>query len=140
MAKKAKANAETGANIGFDASLGITAAKLLAGQGDYAGANPDDLDGYKAENVFWVTADARSSRQQISAKQFTLGPARLTETSQAVEPGNDLEGPTRHARQPGLPVAAVPPHRKPAKGYRLSRASGHGKLTTMATRPVSNNT
>jgi len=27
-------------------------AKLLAGQGDYAGANAEDPDDYKAENVF----------------------------------------------------------------------------------------
>jgi type I restriction enzyme M protein len=29
-------------------------AKLLAGEGEYAGANPEDPDEYKAENVFWV--------------------------------------------------------------------------------------
>lgn len=29
-------------------------AKLLGGQGDYEGANPEDPDEYKAENVFWV--------------------------------------------------------------------------------------
>ena len=34
-------------------------AKLLAGEGDYAGANPEDPDEYKAENVFWVPAAAR---------------------------------------------------------------------------------
>ena len=28
-------------------------AKLLAGQGEYAGANAEDPDEYKAENVFW---------------------------------------------------------------------------------------
>ncbi len=28
-------------------------AKLLAGTGDYAGANAEDPDEYKAENVFW---------------------------------------------------------------------------------------
>ena len=26
--------------------------RLLTGQGDYAGANPEDPDAYKAENVF----------------------------------------------------------------------------------------
>jgi type I restriction enzyme M protein len=65
-------------------------AKLLAGQGDYAGANAEDPDEpsgarqpaagspkgqrggaeqYKAENVFWVPADARWSHLQASAKQ-----------------------------------------------------------------------
>ena len=44
-------------------------AKLLAGQGDYAGANAEDPDEYKAENVFWVPADARWSHLQANAKQ-----------------------------------------------------------------------
>ena len=48
-------------------------AKLLAGQGDYAGANPEDPDEYKAENVFWVPADARWSHLQANAKQPTIG-------------------------------------------------------------------
>jgi type I restriction enzyme M protein len=47
--------------------------KLLAGQGDYAGANPEDPDEYKAENVFWVPADARWSYLQANAKQPTIG-------------------------------------------------------------------
>jgi type I restriction enzyme M protein len=34
-------------------------AKLKAGKGDYAGANPEDPDEYKAENVFWVPTAAR---------------------------------------------------------------------------------
>lgn len=44
-------------------------AKLVAGEGDYAGANPEDPDEYKAENVFWVPADARWSHLQANAKQ-----------------------------------------------------------------------
>jgi type I restriction enzyme M protein len=48
-------------------------AKLLAGEGDYAGANPEDPDEYKAENVFWVPADARWSHLQANAKQPTIG-------------------------------------------------------------------
>jgi type I restriction enzyme M protein len=48
-------------------------AKLLAGEGDYAGANPEDPDEYKAENVFWVPAEARWSHLQASAKQPTIG-------------------------------------------------------------------
>ena len=69
--------------------------KLLAGEGDYAGANPEDPDEpsgarqparrgspkgqrggaeqYKAENVFWVPADARWSHLQANAKQPTIG-------------------------------------------------------------------
>jgi type I restriction-modification system DNA methylase subunit len=48
-------------------------ANLLAGKGDYAGANAEDADEYKAENVFWVPADARWSHLQASAKQPTIG-------------------------------------------------------------------
>ena len=48
-------------------------AKLVAGQGDYAGANPEDPDEYKAENVFWVPAEARWSHLQANAKQSTIG-------------------------------------------------------------------
>jgi type I restriction enzyme M protein len=48
-------------------------AKLIAGQGDYKGANAEDPDEYKAENVFWVPADARWFHLQASAKQPTIG-------------------------------------------------------------------
>ena len=48
-------------------------AKLIAGEGDYAGANPEDPDEYKAENVFWVPTDARWSHLQANAKQPTIG-------------------------------------------------------------------
>ena len=48
-------------------------AKLLDGQGDYAGANPEDPDEYKAENIFWVPPAARWSYLQDSAKQPTIG-------------------------------------------------------------------
>ena len=50
-------------------------AKLLAGEGDYAGANAEDPDEYKAENVFWVPADARWSHpvSGTSAKQPSIG-------------------------------------------------------------------
>jgi len=48
-------------------------AKLMAGKGEYEGANPEDPDEYKAENVFWVPADARWSHLQASAKQPAIG-------------------------------------------------------------------
>ncbi len=48
-------------------------AKLTAGKGDYAGANPEDPDEYRAENVFWVPADARWSHLQANAKQPSIG-------------------------------------------------------------------
>ena len=48
-------------------------AKLLSGKGDYAGANAEDQDEYKAENVFWVPKAARWSHLQAQAKQPTIG-------------------------------------------------------------------
>ena len=47
--------------------------KLVAGQGDYKGADPEDQDEYKAENVFWVPPGARWANLQNSAKQPTIG-------------------------------------------------------------------
>ncbi|MCP5556685.1 MAG: SAM-dependent DNA methyltransferase [Verrucomicrobiaceae bacterium] len=78
-------------------------AKLLAGEGDYAGANPEDPDEYKAENVFWVPADARWSHLQANAKQPTIGKI-VDDAMVAIERDNPrLKGvlPKDYAR-PGL--------------------------------------
>src|SRR2546429_43140 len=48
-------------------------AKLVAGEGEYAGANPEDPDEYRAENIFWVPPAARWTYLQNSAKQPTIG-------------------------------------------------------------------
>src|SRR5207237_1244976 len=48
-------------------------AKLIAGEGDYAGANPEDPDEYRAENIFWVPPAARWTYLQNSAKQPAIG-------------------------------------------------------------------
>jgi type I restriction enzyme M protein len=48
-------------------------AKLVAGQGDYAGADPEDKDEYLAANVFWVPKDARWARLQSQAKLPSIG-------------------------------------------------------------------
>jgi type I restriction enzyme M protein len=48
-------------------------ARLVAGEGQYEGANPEDPDEYKAENVFWVPTEARWSHLQANAKQPTIG-------------------------------------------------------------------
>ncbi|TCV81061.1 type I restriction-modification system subunit M [Sulfurirhabdus autotrophica] len=48
-------------------------AKLLEGKGDYEGADPEDADEYKAENVFWVPKEARWYELQAAAKQPTIG-------------------------------------------------------------------
>jgi len=78
-------------------------AKLLAGQGDYAGANPEDPDEYKAENVFWVPTEARWSHLQANAKQPTIGKT-VDDAMVAIERDNPrLKGvlPKDYAR-PGL--------------------------------------
>ena len=78
-------------------------AKLLAGEGDYQGANPEDPDEYKAENVFWVPAEARWSQLQANAKQPTIGKL-VDDAMVAIERDNPrLKGvlPKDYAR-PGL--------------------------------------
>ncbi len=78
-------------------------AKLVAGQGDYEGANPEDPDEYKAENVFWVPVEGRWSHLQASARQPTVG--RIVDDAMvAIERDNPrLKGvlPKDYAR-PGL--------------------------------------
>jgi type I restriction enzyme M protein len=78
-------------------------AKLRAGEGDYEGANPEDPDEYKAENVFWVPAEARWSQLQANAKQPTIGKL-VDDAMVAIERDNPrLKGvlPKDYAR-PGL--------------------------------------
>jgi type I restriction enzyme M protein len=78
-------------------------AKLVAGEGEYAGADPEDPDEYKAENVFWVPADARWSHLQTNAKQPTIGKT-VDDAMVAIERDNPrLKGvlPKDYAR-PGL--------------------------------------
>src|SRR5882724_8199122 len=48
-------------------------AKLVAGEGEYADADPEDPDEYKALNIFWVPPAARWTYLQNSAKQPTIG-------------------------------------------------------------------
>jgi type I restriction enzyme M protein len=47
--------------------------KLKNGEGDYAGADPEDKDEYKAENVFFVPQEARWSFLVAKAKQPDIG-------------------------------------------------------------------
>jgi type I restriction enzyme M protein len=77
--------------------------KLLAGQGDYEGANPEDPDEYKAENVFWVPKEGRWSHLQANAKQPSIGKV-VDDAMVAIERDNlRLKGvlPKDYAR-PGL--------------------------------------
>ena len=46
---------------------------LIAGQGEYAGADPEDRDEYSAENVFFVPVEARWAFLQAQAKQPDIG-------------------------------------------------------------------
>ncbi len=78
-------------------------AKLIAGKGEYAGANPEDPDEYKAENVFWVPKEARWSHLQANAKQSNIGKI-VDDAMVAIERDNQrLKGvlPKDYAR-PGL--------------------------------------
>ena len=62
-------------------------ARLVAGEGDYAGADPEDVDEYKAENVFFVPPSARWKFLQSHAKQPTIGKS-VDEAMDAIEREN----------------------------------------------------
>ncbi len=47
--------------------------KLKTGENEYAGADPEDKDEYKAENIFFVPATARWSYLQSRAKLPEIG-------------------------------------------------------------------
>ena len=47
--------------------------RLQKGEGDYAGADPEDKDEYKAENIFFVPPEARWSFLLAKAKQPDIG-------------------------------------------------------------------
>ena len=61
--------------------------KLEAGEGEYEGADPEDPDEYKAENVFFVPAEARWSALQAQAKQPDIG-QKVDEAMEAIEGDN----------------------------------------------------
>ena len=75
--------------------------KLKDGTGDMTGADPEDKDEYKAENVFFVPPSARWSFLQSHAKQPTIG-LTVDEAMDAIERENaSLKGvlPKVYARQ-----------------------------------------
>ena len=47
--------------------------KLKQGKGEYEGADPEDIDEYKAENVFFVPQNARWSYLRANAKKPEIG-------------------------------------------------------------------
>lgn len=76
-------------------------AKLEAGEGEYAGADPEDKDEYKAENAFFVPPEARWSFLLAKAKQPDIG-TFVDEAMDAIEKENpSLKGvlPKVFARQ-----------------------------------------
>lgn len=75
--------------------------KLKNGEGEYAGADPEDKDEYKAENVFFVPKDARWNHLKSEAKKPTIGKT-VDEAMDAIEKENpSLKGvlPKVYARQ-----------------------------------------
>ncbi len=82
--------------------------KLKKGEGKYAGADPEDKDEYKAENVFFVPADARWNFLLSEAKQPTIGKT-VDEAMDAIEKENpSLKGvlPKVYAR-PNLDLTSL---------------------------------
>src|SRR5680860_1870095 len=61
--------------------------KLNAGEGEYAGADPEDKDEYKAENVFFVPETARWKYLLSKAKQPAIGKP-VDEAMDAIEKEN----------------------------------------------------
>jgi type I restriction enzyme M protein len=82
--------------------------KLVSGKADYEGANPEDPDEYRAENVFWVPQKARWSYLHTRAKQPTIG-KDVDDAMEAIEKENPtLKGilPMVYAR-PNLDKASL---------------------------------
>lgn len=75
--------------------------KLKTGEGEFAGADPEDKDEYKAENVFFVPEKSRWSYLQAQATQPTIGKT-VDEAMDFIEKENSsLKGvlPKVYARQ-----------------------------------------
>lgn len=77
--------------------------KLLSGEGEFAGADPEDRDEYLALNVFWVPKEARWQYLQDNAKQPTIG-TLIDDAMDAIERDNPkLKGTlTKNYARPAL--------------------------------------
>lgn len=62
--------------------------KLVAGEGDFAGADPEDKDEYLAYNVFFVPENARWNYLQANAKQPEIG-LLIDKAMDEIERAND---------------------------------------------------
>ena len=81
--------------------------KLQAGEGDYAGADPEDKDEYTAESVFFVPPEARWPYLVSKATQADIG-SHIDDAMDAIERENpSLKGvlPKVFARQNLDPIA-----------------------------------
>ncbi len=67
-------------------------AKLQAGEGEYAGADPEDRDEYRAENVFFVPPSARWSYLQGRAKLPEIGKDIDSAMDAIEQDNNSLKG------------------------------------------------
>ncbi|MCF6777752.1 type I restriction-modification system subunit M [Thiotrichales bacterium 19X7-9] len=75
--------------------------KLLSGEGEYASADPEDVDEYKAENVFFVPPSSRWSYLHSQSKNIEIGKL-IDKAMDAIENENaSLKGvlPKVYARQ-----------------------------------------
>lgn len=82
--------------------------KLTEGKGDFEGADPEDEDEYKAQNVFWVPPTARWSYLHARAKLPSIG-EDIDNSMEAIEKENpSLKGilPKVYAR-PNLDKASL---------------------------------
>lgn len=61
--------------------------QLVAGDGEFEGADPEDRDEYLAQNVFWVPAEARWQYLQDNARQPTIGKL-IDDAMDAIEKDN----------------------------------------------------
>ena len=75
--------------------------KLKKGEGEYAGADPEDKDEYKAENVFFVPTEARWNFLLSKAKQPTIGKTVDDAMDEIEKENSSLKGvlPKVYARQ-----------------------------------------
>ncbi len=82
--------------------------KLVNGKGEHKGADPEDQDEYKAENIFWVPENARWSFLHSRSKLSTIGKG-LDDAMELIEKENPrLKGilPKVYAR-PNLDKASL---------------------------------
>ena len=82
-------------------SFGELYAKLQEGKGQYEGADPEDIDEYKAENVFFVPKESRWDEILKAAKTPQIG-KKVDDAMVAIESSNpSLKGilPKVYAKQ-----------------------------------------